>query len=161
MKIRKATMKDIEEIWKIEVEDRRYHKKITSRKYSLLNKNKFGNKEKTEFINSFKKDLKNKKVILLVAEDEKVVGHLMGSFSKWNWSDNPPKIIILNSIGVFSKYRKEGVATKLIKKLEEYSKEKNIKFIYLGHWIKNYIAHELYKKNKFEDFRLEMVKKLK
>ena len=161
MKIRKATKKDFEEMWEIEVEDRKYHKKITDKKYSLLNKGNIDKKAKLEFIRWRKEDLKDKNKILLVAEDGEVMGHLKGSFSKWDWSDNPPKIITLNSIGVLSKYRKKGIATKLIKKLEEYAKKKDVKFISLGHWIKNNIAHELYKKNKFEDFRLKMVKELK
>jgi ribosomal protein S18 acetylase RimI-like enzyme len=162
MKIRKATLKDVEQIWKIEVEDRVYHTKITKKKYSLLNKGSIDQTAKKEFLKWRTKTLKDKNRIFLVAEEKnEIIGHVVGTFSTWEWSENPPRFLNLDSIGVFSKQRKKGIATKLIQELEKYVKKRNVEFIYLGHWIKNDIAHELYKKNKFEDFRMEMVKRLK
>ena len=161
MKIRKAGKKNMEGLWEIEIENRKYHKKITNKKYNLFNKNKIDKKSKEEYLNNLKKDIKNQKIITLVAiENEKVVGTISAYFSKWKWSDNPPKYIQINDLGVLIKYKQKGIATKLIKEVEKIARSQKIKFIYLGVWANNNSSIKFYQKNKYEKYRLEMIKKI-
>ena len=162
MKIRKAKKDDLNDLWEIEIESRRHHKKVNPKKYSLLNKTKIDNKNKKEFFKWIGKDLKSKKNLLLVAEDnEKIVGAILGFFGKWFWSDRSPKIAKINDLGVLKKYQKKGIATKLIKEFEKIALQKGVKFIHFSVWVKNNPAIKAYRKNKYEDFTIEMVKKLK
>ena len=161
MKVRRGTNKDFEEIWQIEIEDRIYHKKITRKEYSQLNKSKIDKKARIEFLKWRQKDLKDKnKMFLIAEEDNKIMGHIGGHIFKWIWSDNPPKVFNIDTIGVLSKYKKKGIATKLIKELEKMLKKKGVKFTYLGVWGKNKPANKLYKKNNYKTYRTEMVKKI-
>ena len=152
MEIKRGKIKDIESIWKLEKESRIYHKKIISGKYHELNKT---------WINELKKDLKKKKYFLLVAEkDNKVIGYLLGQFSRWEWSDNHPRNGKIEDIAVLKKYKRKGIGDKLIKKFEEVAKKRGVKYLNLGMWIKNKPAYRLYKKNKFDEIYLSMAKKI-
>jgi len=164
MKIRKGTIKDVEKIWDLEVESRKYHKKLTDKKYSLLNKSNIDKKARTDFIKDYTKDLKKKarKIIFLVAEEKgKIIGYIIGIDGKWDWSDNPPRALRIWDLEVLQKYRKKGIGTKLIKELEKISKQKGIKFLSLNVWKKNKPALRIYTKNRFDLFSHEMIKKLK
>ena len=161
MGIKRGKIKDIESIWELEKESRIYHKKIISGKYHELNKTGINNKSKKEWINELKKDLKKKKYFLLISEDNnKVIGYLLGQFSKWEWSDNHPKNGKIEDIAVLKKYRRKGIGDKLIKKFEGMAKKRGIKYLNLGLWIKNKPAYNLYKKNKFDEIYISMAKKI-
>ena len=164
MKIRKGTIKDVEKIWDLEVESRKYHKKLTDKKYLLLTKNNIDKKARSEFIKEYRNDLKKKsrKIIFLVAEEKtQIIGYIVGIDGKWGWSDNPPKAIRIWDLEVLKKYRKKGIGTRLIKELEKISKKRGAKFLSLNIWKKNKPALKVYKNNKFDLFSYEMVKKIK
>jgi ribosomal protein S18 acetylase RimI-like enzyme len=162
IEIRKGKEEDLEKIWILEIESRIDHKKITDKKYLKLCKNNINKKAKLEFIKEFKKDLKKRNFLFLVTEiNKEVIGYICAYISEWWWSDNPPKTIRINDLAVLKKYRRNGVATKLIKELERLAKSKKANFLSLNLWLKNKPAYNLYKKNKYEDFGIEMVKRLK
>ena len=163
MKIRKATIKDLEEIWKIEKESRALHTKITDNRYKLLTKSETRKQEKSDFIADLQKNLKDKKVIFLVAESSKKIrGWIWSKLGVWIWSDKPPKTIWIEDIGVLKKYHKKGIAQALLNETEKIAMKKGMKYEYLTVWLKNKPAYDFYRKNKFEDFAVDvMVKKLK
>jgi len=162
MKIRRARKGDIEKLWPIEVESRIYHKRITPKRYLRLNKSKINEKAKLEFIKDFNEYLKNKKTVTLVAEEgSEIIGYVSTIFGKWRWSDNPPKAVLIEDIGVLKIYRKKGVATKLLKEIEKIAKSKKVYYFRLTVWLKNKLAYNFYKKNKYEDYTIEMVKRIK
>ena len=162
IKIRKARKEDAENIWPLEVESRKWHKKITSRKYALLNKSNVDMKARREFIKDIKKDVKNRKILLLVAViNGQIVGHIFVRFYKWNWSDSPPLIAKIGDLTVLKKFGRRGIASMLIKEVEKIAKKRKVKYLYVGVWTTNKPAKALYDKNKFDDFHRELFKKLK
>ena len=162
IKIRKAKKEDAEKIWSLEVESRKWHKKITDKRYALLNKSHVDIKARREFIKYTREDIKDKKILLLVAVvNSQIVGHIFVRFRKWMWSDKPPLIAKIGDLTVLKKFGRKGIASMLIKKAEEIAKKRGAKYFYLGVWTTNKPARKLYEKNKFEDFHREMFKRLK
>lgn len=160
--IRKATLKDLKSIWEIEKQSRQLHKKVTDKKYQILTKSDVKKKDEVNFIKDLKENLKDKKVIFLVAEfDKKVIGWTWSKFGIWRWSNKPLKMLWLEDIGVSIKYRNQGIGKKLLNATENMARGKGIKYSYLTVWLKNKPAYNFYKKNKFNDFAIEMVKELK
>jgi len=162
IKIRKARKEDVDKIWPLEVESRKWHKKITDKKYALLNKSNVDVKARREFIKYTKEDVKDKKSLLLVAVvDSQVVGHIFVRFYKWKWSDKPPLIAKIGDLTVLKKFERKGIASMLIKEAENIAKKRKAKYLYVGVWTTNKPARALYDKNKFDDFHREMFKKLR
>lgn len=162
VEIRKATRKDINGIWPVEIENRLYHKNITPERYSELNNNSVNEKFRLEFIKTIEKDLKKKGNILIVAEEKnKIIGYAQGHLFRWRWSDNPPKTANLKELVILKQYRRKGVATKILKEFEETAENMGARFLCATVWIKNKSAFKFYKKNKLDKFSVEMVKKLK
>ena len=162
IKIRKTRKEDVENIWPLEVESRNWHKKITDKRYALLNKSSVDVKAKREFIRYTKEGVRDKKSLLLVAVvDGQIVGYILVRFYKWKWSDKPHLIAKIGDLTVLKKFGRKGIASMLIKEAEKITKKRGVKYFYVGVWTSNKSARKLYKKNKFEDFHREMFKKLK
>jgi len=162
MKIRRAKKGDLIKIWEIEKESQGHHTKISQAEYKILNKSKTDKKAKLEFIKGLQKEVNNKKVIFLVAEvSGNAVGWIWSKMGVWKWSDNPPKMLWIEDIGILRKYRRKRIGQKLLDETEKIAKSKGMEYSYLTVWLKNKPAHNFYRKNKFEDFAIEMVKKLK
>lgn len=162
MKIRRAKKEDAEKIWPIEKESRIHHKKITPKKYALLNKSNLTKRDRKDFVQGFKDYLKDKKTVsFLVEKNGVVVGYIHARIGRWGWSDKPPKIVKIDDLGVLAKYRRQGIAKKLIREVEKFTKSKGVKYIYFNVWKSNVPAVELYSKLKYYKFMMEMVKKLK
>jgi ribosomal protein S18 acetylase RimI-like enzyme len=162
IKIRKARKEDIEKIWELETESRKWHKKITKKKYIKLNKTNINEKAKKEFIKGLNNDIKKKKNVILVALiNNQIVGWAVAHIYKWMCSDNPPLITKIGDLAILKEFRKRGIATELIKEIEKEYKKRNSKFIYVGTLLNNKPAYKLYKKMKYKDFHLEMFKKIK
>ncbi len=162
IKIRRATKKDVGDLWLIEIEARKHDKKIIDRRYLQLTQRDLGIKAKREFIKELNKVLGNKKVIILVAEtSNEIIGYVYIRFYIWKWSEHPPLCVNMDEVGVLKKYQKKGVATKLMKQAEKLAKKKGAKFVTLDVWKNNKPAIKLYRKNKYENFDTRMVKRLK
>jgi len=89
-----------------------------------------------EFKNDFSK-------ILVFKEKEEIIGYLI-------FREIKPEIEILK-IGVRKEYQRKGVGTKLIQKLIEIAKEKNISKIFLEVKTSNLSAYNFYKKLGFKE----------
>jgi ribosomal-protein-alanine N-acetyltransferase len=89
-----------------------------------------------EFKNDFSK-------ILVFKEKEEIIGYLI-------FREIEPEIEIFK-IGVKKKYQRKGVGTKLIQKLIEIAREKNISKIFLEVKASNLSAYNFYKKLGFKE----------
>ncbi|AEH23468.1 ribosomal-protein-alanine acetyltransferase [Thermodesulfobacterium geofontis OPF15] len=89
-----------------------------------------------EFKNDFSK-------ILVFKEKEEIIGYLI-------FREIEPEIEILK-IGVRKEYQRKGVGTKLMQKLIEIAKEKNISKIFLEVKASNLSAYNFYKKLGFKE----------
>lgn len=162
MRIRKGTSKDIPKLWVIEIESAKYHKKIIPKKYHKFEANATKEISKEMFIKNFKKSIEDKSSFFLVAEkDKKIVGYLSVDLFYSKFSGKHIKCIHIVELGILKAYSKKGIATKLIKYLEKISKKEKCKFISLNVKSKNIPAIELYQKNKFGIYDLQLLKEVK
>ena len=161
MRIRKARKEDIEKIWEIEKESRKQHTKITKIKYRRLNKSKIDEKSKSEFIKDLSGTIGNKSNIFLVAEIYcEIVGWIFSELGTW-WGckDKSLNTIWIEDIGVLEKHKGKRIAERLLKETEKKARENEMKYGCLTVRVKNRPAYDLHKKNGYEDFAIEMVKK--
>ena len=144
MKIRKATKKDWDRYYKIVVE-------------------KFEDKgDKVPPINDIKKEfdrtLSSKEDNLIFAEfNDVVIGYLHGKLKQNYWSSGGS----IEYLFVSKKFRRRGIATKLINEFVSLMKKKNFVKVTLMVNLKNKNAEKLYKKLGFEITNYVMRKKLK
>lgn len=128
MKIRKATKKDISKL--IEIVK--------------------GVKSIEDFPGEYSKDLFNKAItrkenIFLVAEiDNEVTGFVICYFNK-EW-----KRIYIDSLAVKKEYRNQGIATNLVRFIEKFSRDKNVKTIYFNTRVWNIPMVKLAKRNQYK-----------
>ena len=154
---------DIEQIWQLEVESRKWYKKFINKKYLKLEKTNVDEKCKREFIKDLPGDLKKRNDIILVAVvDNQIVGWIISHFYRWKWSDKPPLVCKIGNITILKKFKRKGIAMKLMRKVEKEAKKRNAKYIYLGVWTNNKPAYNLYKNMKYEkSSHVDMFKILK
>lgn len=150
MRIRKARLSDWGDYYKLKVEESFDYKKIIGKSAKLPSKNKL-KKEFDEFI-------KNKNFITFIVDvEDKVVAYSNCKIHKSVWSNGG----YVDDIFVLKNYRKNGIATELIKEFIRYLKYKRLNQISLNVNQKNIDAIKLYKKLGFELVQYGMRKKLK
>ena len=160
MDIRKVRKADIEKIWEIEKESRKHDSKGLKIRYRKLSSSKIDNRAKSEFVREVSKSIKDKNNIFLVAEiSGEVIGWIYSEFVMWYCSDNPLKINWIEDLGVLRKYQGKNVEKRLLKEIEKEAKANKIEYGYLTVCLGNKSAYSLYKKNGYEEFAIEMVKK--
>lgn len=102
--------------------------------------------------------LEEEKAIIFGAfKNEKLIGYLWG----YPHTFFNEKRIYINSLVVNKQFSGQGIGTKLLKKIEEYSVDNNYDSMDLNVVPSNEIAYNLYKKNNFEIERFQMRKVLK
>ena len=92
-------------------------------------------------------------ILLLAEEDNQVIGYLAGSFYKKDYKHGH-----IDDLFVSKKYRRNGIASELIKKFVKILKDMKIKTLCLDVSPKNKTAYRLYKKLGFGLAHYEMEK---
>jgi GNAT superfamily N-acetyltransferase len=161
MQIRKARLKDVEELAPLAIELMTHHKELT--------KNEKDRHEQTILVPNAKSLWKKwaskwirspKGLILIAEEDGEIAGYSM-NFIKENI-----KVYSLRETGhladlyVRKKFRKRGLATKFKQMAFSWFKKKGIKYASIAFHAKNTRAHKIYKKWGFFDYQTEMRMKL-
>jgi len=146
IKIRKATLKDLEEIKKLNQELFNYDFKFDKTlDLEWPSKNK----------DYYKKRITGKDSITLIAEDEKkIVGYLIGVIVEGEGYRNIKKIAELENMFISENYRRKGIGKSLIINFINWAKGENVKKIKVVASAKNNCAIELYKKSGFSDHNL-------
>jgi ribosomal protein S18 acetylase RimI-like enzyme len=160
--IRKATIKDIEQIYRV------YLEMIKSENESVR---KIGNylldirNKRENFILASKKELlqeiTEKNTIYLVAQiDEKIIGYIRGEFlEKKDPFFKPIKIGYLHALVVLKKWRGFGIASRLNSEVEKWFKKKGCSQVHLEVFEHNN-AIKIYKSWGYKIFINKMSKKL-
>ncbi len=150
MKIKKATKKDFKEYLKMKREEekdlsKRAGRKINYPKNSILKK-------------QFKKSLFSKKdLILVVEENNKLIGYIHGSYFK-----NPYELGgYVEDIFVLKEFRRRGIAKGLINEFIKILKKKKYRIIQLSVNVKNKNAIKLYEKLGFWIYHYDFRKEIK
>jgi len=159
MKVRKATIEDVELIVPVFMDCEKENESYLSTKYKSMRNKK---KPLLKYVKiALKADIEKKGSRFLLMEDNgAVVGYIFGEVRD---DRHPlferPKTAELSDIAVLGKYRKQGVAARLYKELESWFVKKGCRMITLSVNFNN-TAQEMYKKWGFEKFYLRMIKKL-
>ncbi len=144
IKIRKAKRKDFEDFLKL--------KKESIKEYSNLIKEKINAKEEQIKKEFYKMISSKNNIVLVLNNDKNLIGFLIGSIIKNIWQNSG----YIDDVFVLKKFRKNRLASNLIKEFIKILKVKGIKKCRLGANIKNKNALKLYKKLGFKIVRYEM-----
>ena len=150
MRIRKAKKEDFYEYLNLKREEERDYSKIVGKKI-IYPKNRILKKEFLEI-------LRDKKILLLVIEEnKKLIGYMHATFFKNIYRKGG----YVGDIFVLKEFRRKGIATKLINKFIKILKNRRYKMISLSVNIKNKKAVRLYKKLGFNICNYDLKKEWK
>ena len=156
MNIRKATLKDLPYLVKQYTEYQKEEEKLASTEVGRM---KYDQKSVSQDLKSF--ILKRNKILLVVVDQDKIIGLLLGSFAKI-----PTQRIenrgFLNEIYIVPKMRGKGLSSKLKDEFIKWVKKRKRGAGALSLYVmpRNKIAIETYKKWGFKVAYLNLTKKL-
>lgn len=154
MGIRKATIKDFERLKDIKIKS-----KIWERKYNKSLKPI--DKVKKRYFYYLKKDLIFKdRAIFIVIKNDKIIGMILGKIVNTLSIIKFKKRGYISNLYILPKYRRKGIAKKLVRELIEWFKSHNIKNLRLEVYSKNKPALNIYDKLGFKEYAIKMKKDL-
>lgn len=156
MIIKKAALKDYEEVFKLFCEVQNIHNSLYPGIFKKASK-------KTMSKKIFKQYLNDRKNSILIAYDKNSpVGYIYITIKPK--ANSPihfkPRAVYINHICVTEKFRGKGVATKLIDQIIKLAKSKNIYTIQLDVWAMNKNAKNSFNKLGFKTFNEKMELKI-
>jgi Acetyltransferases len=159
--VRKAEARDLDEIIKLlkQLHEAEYpiEKEITSNMKETSDY--FIEKNIKKLKIEMRKGFKNKKELHIIAElNNKVVGYLNGLVG--THYSKKKKYSYLDQIVIDNKYRKKGIAQKLMFEFEKFAKQKKANHITLAMFSENEKAMNLYKKEGYKIRHYILYKKL-
>ena len=156
MEIRKAAQHDIEDILKLKL--RLKNQDVKTDPYL---------RPADEVIDVYKKylihDLKMQeidRIVLVAVEDRKIIAYIRGILTKTLHVLNVKLRGIIDNLYVEEEYRRKGVAKNLIEELVKWFKEKNVDVMTVHVYPFNSKAIALYEKFGFEEYSLNMNRRL-
>jgi len=155
MIVKKAKKEDFEHYSKLEKEFYNYHKKYNTFLQDI-------NPKKRNIKKEFYDLIKEQNFFRFVMEGNKTIGYIYGIIKKVEENEkNWRKKGELNSIIITKKYRKKGVAKKLVKEFFKWLKNKKIRYVETSCNIKNNTMIKFNKKIGFKEQHIKFGKLLK
>lgn len=146
MKIRKAKLKDIEQITNYGIKLISYHQKLDS--YFAVDKG-----AKDCYRKIFKKSIYSKNSNLLVAEkDGKIIGYALGGMHPRLSIFKIKKIGSVNDMFVEEKFRKNGISKRFMEELGVWFRSKKIKYVEISVHVKNDMGKKTWAKYGFREY---------
>lgn len=142
----KATQKDTPEIAKLSIEMLKYHDVLLDDYFTIF--------PYEQYVEKFKRKLKEGRYILVAKTEGKIVGFLMAEFQKTPHYKNTNTCMI-NEISVTEKYRSYGIGTILFNRVLFVCKKKKIEEIKLDVYNVNVRAKNFYERLGFKDLGFE------
>jgi len=152
MRVRKARIKDANEITNLNYLLMKYHEKFDS--YYKVDKD-----HRVIYNKYVKKLIRSKNALVLVTEvNGKIVGTMYGEIR-----ERPPIMEVkkfghLGDAFILKEYRKRGVGKKLTKELMKWFKSKRVKFVELEVDVRNEIGLKSWERLGFKSFMTKMKK---
>ncbi len=107
---------------------------------------------------------KNEGICYLAKEDDRVVGLIMGTIPPYSENDyldyKCPKRGVITELVVSKEVRSKGIGDSLIKKMEEYFKDKGCEYVLVDVFAYNDIAINFYHKEGYHSRMYSKIKKL-
>ncbi len=152
MKIRNATITDIDQINTLWLESAKYHQKFDKEMYSNISK-----KDIQEHSESIIKSIKDPtRSIIVITQESNVIGYILGIIIK----RKKEKTGILADMMITKKFQRKGLGSILIKNILNFFKKKNCTKSTLNVFENNIIAINAYTKFGFKKHICTMQKKL-
>lgn len=153
MKIRKATIKDLKKIQKLNYKLFQFEKEF-SKSYDF---DWPYSKDGTKY---FKKRLtKDNGIVLVAQENNKIIGYICGYVTSLSYR-KPAQIAEIDNMYILKNYRRAGIGTKLVKEFEKRAKEKGAKRIKVGAIYKNKLGKNFYLRHGFKIHSIKLEKDL-
>ncbi len=153
MKVRKATLKDLQKV------------KALNQELFYYDHNKFDSTMDTTWPSKnpdyYTKRIRGKNALVLVAEEEgKIIAYLIASLIKGESWKKIKEMAELENMMVIKEFRGHGIGTALIKEFITWAKSKGAKRAKVVASAQNNEAVAAYRKNAFEDYTLTLERKL-
>lgn len=148
MTIRKAKIKDLDQIVKLAIDFEKFHEKLDP--YFA-----YANDSAQTYKKNVKKGIYSAKRLLLVAEDKnKIIGYCLGKISSRSAIFKIREIGVIIDVFFSESYRRKGLAKLFLKEMYNWFKSKKIKHVelYVAH--NNEIGKNAWVKYGFEDILL-------
>jgi ribosomal protein S18 acetylase RimI-like enzyme len=160
MKIRKIKKEEINLLWNFEKENREYDKKILGEKFWPFYPSKINENEKESWLEEVKKSFEDENANILVVEiDRKIIGYSL-AYAYFLEHLKSKKAGYIEEFFLTEKFRGKGISTKLMNESIKWFKEKKVEFVSLRVFSKNKNVAGIYEKFGFEQFSIDMKKKI-
>jgi ribosomal protein S18 acetylase RimI-like enzyme len=107
---------------------------------------------------------KNEGVMILAEADGQLIGYGIGHLREEAETDHlefhPTRTGYIPDVFVLNTYRNQGIGKEIIIRIEQYFRGQHYDFVELSVLVKNSLAHDLYIKLGYQDFLIEMQKRL-
>ena len=163
MRIRKAKIKDVPQLWEFEKEHRSYRISLLGPKFRLFYPWKVNSREKKEWVDPLKKDIGNNDSAVLVAEQEgKLLGYSRAAIVKWDvFPRNSRRTGYIAKLFVTESERGKKIASRLMENTLKWFRGKGMAHVSVIVYANDERANAVYKKFGFEPYTLQMKLKLK
>ena len=145
IKIRKATLKDVDEIMFL-VQDLLVHQ---YKHFDKTINTKWAAKNKKEYIDAIKK---TNSLVLVAVDNKKIIGYFVGNIKKVPSYRKIKKIAEADNIYISKKYRRKGIGNKFLKEFFKWEKAKGVKRAQVRISTKNTKSIDHAKKAGFNDY---------
>ena len=150
--IRKATMKDFDELFKFRMLSKKEELKYSAALKPL-------SKTKKYFKEYVKLDLtKRDRVVFVAVEDNKIVGAVLGKYFKPFVISKYSRKGYMSNLYVDKKYRRRGIGEKLTLKVMNWLRDNKVPYISVEIHQDNKPSQKLCKKLGFKNYTVKMVK---
>ena len=154
MKIRKASVKDLDVLTELWYEEEKLHNRFG--KHAKMRKN-----AKKLIYNFLKSNIKKPYYSAFIAEDKgKAIGALNGQIKKWHFVEDVGLYGYCSTIFVKESYRNKGVAKRLFNQMNLWFKSKKIKVTALFVHSKNKSALKVWKNLGFKEVLKWMIREI-
>jgi GNAT superfamily N-acetyltransferase len=164
--IRKANLKDLDELIKVWVKFMKVHDTVVIKKNPKLKEHlSMKHDSKDKWIKFAKRMIYSKRGLLLVVEEsngknKKILGYSLTFIKKNIKIYKIEKIGYISDMYVEPKYQGKGLSSKLSEETFKWLKSKGIKHVELTVFSDNIKAHSIYKHWKFFDYSVNMRMKI-
>jgi len=152
--IRKAEMKDLENIRKLNQELFVYENENFDKTIDV--DSLFSNAHEKRFVDNIKNDF-----VIVAVEKGIIVGYLVGKISKAESYRNIGKIIELDSMLVHEKFRSKKIGYELITEFKRWAKSQGIKRLRVTASAGNHKTIKFYRREGFKDYDLSLEQDIK
>lgn len=154
MEIRKATMKDFEEVLKIKLESKEEERKLNDELEPV-------EKVRKHYEEYLKNDLNSEwRAIFIVIEDKQTIGFVTGKIYRTLYVCGFRRCGFISNVFVKKQFRKRKIAEKLISEIIKWFNGKNATQLSLELYENNTPAINLYHKLGFKNYSLKMRRKI-